>query len=480
INTPYNDPYGSAAPGGTTTNYGQVQYQDVPTSNSNFDIVDISSGGNRESPPTTSYGANKQSVTVDYAKYVNTYPYDHNQAQADYTTNYRETTWSATTFNHWQCNNGGSWGTGGANGCGTYTVSDNPGCEYPATYNGVPFCAGYYPCPSGYSGTSPSCYLVENYPGPTAYYSWANYGTANKSQRNSTNGYAMNQCFLRQFTVKWQPSAPTTGSLQPTAEDPTSASFNGQVSVHFYGVADSKGLRQPSKVVLNYGGSIASPNLPGYGSCSGSNLTVTSANTSPDDERSSGFSVSCPVKSPPLEAGQQVCINMTVSPQQGNVDDAGNMSSTSGTLTATPLPCTNKLTNEPYAHFFINGVAAGGAFETSSGQCGASGAGNIAANIDPSGYPLRGSGAQFGSIAEGNVSEFGSASLRTSQPTTLNGLTFANNGALGHLGTNPCLPDYYGDASLAQSGSANGRTITGGGYTTTVIKDPGNTTLGNL
>ncbi len=254
---------------------------------------------------------------------------------------------------------------------------------------------------------------------------------------NTAVGYTMSPCYKRSFTASWDPQ-PTSGTLD-NAEDPTSANFTGNtVNVHFYGPVDPKNLRLPSVVTLTYSGS--GP----YGSCNGGTLTITSPNNSASDNTGS-FNLSCPVSAPPLEVGQQVCINMTVTPQAGDVDDAGNMSNTSGSLTANP--CTNALIDEPYTHFFGEDVSTGGDFANGNDLCAGENptqGGQILTWLEDA---ARGSGAQFAAISGGNrgsVNQFSTANLRGANPIAPNGLLLPNNPPNGSLGTSACIPDYYG------------------------------------
>jgi|GEM_PF-4680095 len=129
------------------------------------------------------------------------------------------------------------------------------------------------------------------------------------------------------------------------------------------------------------------------------------------------------------------------------------------TLTGTdvlgsPVSCTVPINiiKKPYVHFFGLDVSAGGSFATGYNKC----LGlptpppyGIDAFVKGVGPLVRGSAVQYGALATGQISAsgFGSASLRTTLPTSKDGLTFANNPpppvALGKLGTSHCVPDYF-------------------------------------
>lgn len=442
---------GAGAPSGGTVSYGSSlpgQYQqDVAAGQTKvISVNDISSGG---SPLSISHSNDGyQTTTLNYSPYVSTYPYDHNQASVTYQTEYSETIWTAHNSGSPYCSGGG---TSVSDSCKyTYTAYQT---EYGSCVAGTNADGSANSCASCTPGGSPpSCsyqspYTVTANGTAEQDYSWSvSSGPYNVWVNNpDASAYKMSPCYSRHFTVTWSSSAPTSASFSPSAEDPTSANSSGTINVHFYGDVDSKSLRQPSVVTLNSGGSFYSNPVRVNGSCSGPNVTVTSSDISPNDE-TANTTISCSVSAPPLETGDQVCINWNVSPSQGNVDDAGNMSNTSGQIDANP--CTGNVTNLPYAQFFGNDVAAGGAFASNSDQCNGGEAqvdGSIQTNMETltSGSLVRGSGSQLAGLALGSISGFGTASLRANAPVPNGGLMFSNTNP-GNLGTTNCIPDYYG------------------------------------
>jgi hypothetical protein len=153
---------------------------------------------------------------------------------------------------------------------------------------------------------------------------------------------------------------------------------------------------------------------------------------------------------------------MTVQPTHGWVGPDNGILQPTGSDTKSNC---GKVVNEPYTHFFGSDVTAGGGFGLS---CQKTAKGIIYAyNETPGGAPNSankgGTGAQFGAHAMDVIEGLGSANLRSSAPTGLSGLSFANTEHLG--GSSPsqitggyqgdaglsnfCVPDYFSDMSAA-------------------------------
>lgn len=474
LSTPFVNPDGTSAPGGTTSSYGNSVNQDTGIYNDNFNSVDTSSGGTRYAPPITGYNSNKTTVTVYPSAFATNYPYDPNSADVTYNTEYNLTVWSATVYNHQQCDGGGSLG-GGANGCGTYTVSDgSPGC---ATYvkdkdgNDTSTCATYNACPN--EGTAPACYHTNSYPAPTNYYSYAVASGPSATSRSATSSaYTMTPCYNRGFSMS---GGSATISLDSN-EDPTKATSTGNGTVSF-SKPEGGDFRNTPTVTLqyqdSYSGGDANCNLSGPLSTGPGGFSETN---------------SCGAHAPPLEPGDTVCVNWQFSPTgyyvdvngkpQSSVDPSANTSNGAGNGDSTSdSACTQPVTDNPYAHFFVNDVAAGGAFASGNDQCASenqNGGGSILAELESA---SRGSGDQFGALALGSsgggVSGFASASLRNSPPLPPNGLKFASDGT--NLGISSCVPDYYGmmpagatainSSSFAIDSTSNGSYFSNGDLT---------------
>ena len=272
-------------------------------------------------------------------------------------------------------------------------------------------------------------------------YGWVLTGSSSGSiSMVRTDGSAsMGECYRRGFTVT--SVDPGNVSLD-NPEDPTQASAGGaSATVDFDyngGPTPKGGMRTPMKIQLNYSWQFDS-------GCSGNgSFTVTGGYGAGS---ASGFipvSPSCPASAPPLKAGDRVCISYTVEPETGEMTSNGVPLNDSGSVDSSPI-CSSPVVDMPYAHFFGLDVSAGGSFANGDDKCLASSppAYGIVAFVKGTGPLVRGSAVQFGALATGPINGFGSASLRTSLPTARDGLTFANAGALGNLGSKHCVPDYF-------------------------------------
>lgn len=467
------------APSGTSSQPNATQIQDVPDKNTSVTSVqDISSGGSRVTP--TQVSQSYQKVTLDYNPYVQTYPYDSNQPSVTYNSYYKETVWTSSStpdgYNY-SCPAGSIPNNGNYQDC-VNVANPDP--------------AGSQTCPAGYTYFLGGCFQhVDSI--STPYYDWHEGATSEKSVSNTVAGYAMSPCYQRNFTLSWSPDPSNTqsGSLEPSSEDPTSSQFNGSASVAFSGTGPNTALRQPTTVTITSGGQIVSPASVAYASCSGGGIVFSTGGGKVQSTTGAQqlATVSCsPTQAPPLEPGQQVCINMTASGASGQNYSADLTSASSGQISASNV-CTQQVTNEPYAQFFGNDVSAGGAFTSGSDQCNNGETvtkGLILANTETltSGSLVRGSGAQLAGLALGSIGGngdgFGTASLRTTAPLPYTGLMFSNTNS-GNLGTTNCIPDYYGSGGAGSSAWA-GPPAANSGPSTYVLSSEanGNYTLGGF
>jgi hypothetical protein len=192
---------------------------------------------------------------------------------------------------------------------------------------------------------------------------------------------------------------------------------------------------------------------------------------------------------PCINAGDTFCAYTTISPASGWHGPDGYPDLYAANASAQSA-CA-KTVNEPYAHFQGSDVSAGGGFGQSCTPTptGAISTYSKAVGAAGGGTGNGGSGAQFGAQALDIISGLTSASLRTSSPTGLSGLTFANND--GHIGgsqpsrtnggylggaANFCVPDYFSDKpdSLSTPSIATGATA-GAGATGQYYKPNGGT-----
>ncbi|MEO8105387.1 MAG: hypothetical protein ABI602_03570 [Candidatus Saccharibacteria bacterium] len=273
-----------------------------------------------------------------------------------------------------------------------------------------------------------------------------------KSSLHSDGQASMGECYRRGFTVT--SVSPGNVTLLPSREDPTQASAGGASATVAFdyngGPTPTGGMRTPMSIQLNYSWQFDN-------GCSGSgSFTVTGGYGAGNATGFIPASPSCPASAPPLAAGDVVCITYTVDPATGEMTSNGIPIGGSGSVDSGQA-CSQAVTNMPYAHFFGLDVSAGGNFATGSDKClGSTPApSGIVAFVKGIGPLVRGSAVQYGALALGPVNSFGSASLRPAIPTSRDGLTFANQGPLGSLGTTHCVPDYFSTipATLTQSSS---------------------------
>lgn len=267
-------------------------------------------------------------------------------------------------------------------------------------------------------------------------------GSGSTSVLHTDGSASMGECFRRNFVV----TDVSTGSINfNDVEDPTSASAGGStvsVTFDYEGPDPTVGMRNRMQVRLNYTYQYVNGCNSG-GSGSGSFMLTGgfSAGAATGTIPNSGCSTSATLFLP----GDTLCISYHVSPEQGQMTSSGSPIGGSGSVDSEST-CVN-VVDKPYVHFFGLDVSAGGKFANGDDKC-LSGAppvnGGISTSIKPLGPLARGSAVQYGALALGTVSGFGSASLRTSTPNFQNGLTFANTPSLGALGSKNCVPDYYG------------------------------------
>ena len=282
-----------------------------------------------------------------------------------------------------------------------------------------------------------------------------NGNTTTQSKDTSTSGQSWGDCLWREFNVG---NLAGSVAISPSAENPSNVVFNFGVPVTFDFESAAKSLRNPMKVNLNYsavytversnGSAIA---LPSKVSDSGA-FTVTGgygASTTTKYFSTGPYAATAP----PLAAGDKVCLTYIVAP-------AGGFMRSDGTVMVVDTPaksfhiCSPPVTNMPYAHFLGNDIRAGGGFKyNASSTCKSTGGIHTFNNALT--YPTKGSYAQLGALASGNIKGLSSAGLRSTAPTSPRGLSFSNtnnitNGAFvpngnagGDLGDYHCVTDYY-------------------------------------
>jgi hypothetical protein len=168
---------------------------------------------------------------------------------------------------------------------------------------------------------------------------------------------------------------------------------------------------------------------------------------------------------PAVNAGDRVCLTVTMTPGSGRVDGSGNIISAGGAKTYSPACET--VVNKPFISAYGGDISVGSGFQTAAG-CTAT-AGEIRA-FNRGGTAYKGSGAQLAVRALGSISGFASAKYRGSNPMSPKGLTQANSTADtwgGNFGQTDCIPDYFsrmGNVASSGSGPINLNTLNSGTY----------------
>ncbi|HVW22911.1 MAG TPA: hypothetical protein VHB51_00230 [Candidatus Saccharimonadales bacterium] len=447
---------------------GPYEEDDPEQKTDNIRVADIStpSGSPRVVPQHSDDGY--QTTTLDYSIYVQTFPYDHNQASVTYDSHYKKIIWTARPTGSQYCSNGGAV----------------PACE-------VDYPIYSYECTTVTNDddtTSQSCSWVQTgtyatYGTVMQDYSWTAGSPSEQTKSNTVQAYLMNQCYYRTVNVS---AAMQPGTLNPSQQDPTQADFSTTVTVVF-GPAEggpTTGLRNPMSLNLtdteNGHDTLGVDSNITCDSTTGGNFTIRGPGGGPPyrfGSNSNTYTVSCYGRAGTLagplhlDPGDEICAETDVQPAEGTLNDTIGDSpdlgpaSTDGQTSANN--CSDAVNDWPYAHFFGNDVTTGGVFDINNDNCatpaGASLApGNIAAFVNGSGTLSRGSGAQFAALSEGQggtVEQFNTAILRNDTgtapidpsglPNDPSGLMFANadrngNAHKGSLKVAHCVPDYFG------------------------------------
>ncbi|MGH7195210.1 MAG: hypothetical protein ACREGA_00310 [Candidatus Saccharimonadales bacterium] len=443
-------------------------------------------------PPAGTKGA-FTSATVDYTPFVNTYPYDHNQASISYQDYYTKTNWySSSSPDYYTCN-GGDTLNGTFSTCHHYThytATNVFSTQFQCTafdaqgncisgFNFQVFDFSYCNAgDTGGGGQNATCtHLANTYTGQP-WYDWhqgVTPATDYVNTESDANGYNMNACFNRTYDLV--PQDGTSNINDP--ENPTQATYNGSVKVKFDESEDGpagKNLRVASEVsgidthvtvsVFHqtnngsivasgtYGGTV-SPNLKSSYGPYGTGSTATGT---------VGVSWNFPVSLPPLKYGDKVCFDLSTNPSHGTistktpwghlaVNSAGGRVATVG-MRAQPNPppastCSTYTHAEPYLKVFGGDAVAGTttAAGTASApfQCTNSSAPIAAFNRDAAGG-YAGAGTQLAAFAAAAIDQF--ASSQNSGPGPPTGLTFSNTNSSpygGYFGasSSDCGSNYY-------------------------------------
>lgn len=396
---PYAGP-NQGAPSGYSS-YGATYQQYTPKSKTKWiSNVDISSGGSPLAIPLVS--ERDGNATIDYAPYIDTYPYDVNQASVNYYSYYDDTTWTATgapVYNNYYTYNGDTNGNGRA--------------DFPSEYT---------------------------YRSDLLGYEWVQGGTVERSQANNTPGPVMQPCYNREFQFV---STDTMSISFDEDEEPSQFNYLANVTynLRLKNPPGDKALRVPLQVApinstVNYRYVRADGSTRSTGNFSSS---LSFASLFAPGNLSQNVNGSGPATVPPLAVGETVCFTVTVNPTTGDMNPQGNILSSSGSNTS-PEQCSQPITNRPYVSFYESDISAGGGF----GEGCTTTIGAINAFYRPS--KQAGSSVQVAALALGAIDSLASAQLRLSPPLRTNGLSFASTtGAFGgSLGGTHCINDFYG------------------------------------
>ena len=461
------------APSSDTNTPNARQVEIIPEGNYEVKSVnDISNGGDHSivpkiSPTIGTKEPDSTPATLDYTPYVQSYPYDDNLPSVTYVNFYYQVIWtSGSSPLFYSCNSGDT--LSGSTCIHTTTTST------PALYD-----AGdhMWYCNAGtLVGRTCVVTTTTRYPA-TPWYAWSGGPQTEQTISSTVDGTPMPACYNRTFSLNGTDgnSNPTNSVSIDSTEDPTLVTVSGIVQANF-DVPDPGqgiGLRQPTQVDginttlevqvyhQNSDGSVTGPQS--YYNESFPNLypNYVGSSLSYQSDMDAAIPWSVPVKLPPLQYGDEVCINLTTNPSVGQVSpdtswvpqdvsqQLANQQDASNPWPTSPQSvCTQYLAAAPYLKVFNGDVSAGTASDINNKHnCTDANAGIDTYNQDTSPY-YAGAGTQLAAFAVNVINGFASAQNITS-PDTLPpiGLTFANtSGAYGgSFGASPsdCSTDYY-------------------------------------
>jgi hypothetical protein len=476
INLPDNSlSLAASAPSGSSSTPNATQVQIVPEGK--FEITalnDISVGGNSVLPNVTpavnAEVPDTTSVTLDYTPYVQTYPYDINQPSVTYENFYDQTIWTSSSTTTYTCK--GSDSGGGSSSSCTHSI--------PAPFN--PGDNGYY-CPVNspvytYDKKTHTCSYT--YTGSSNGYAWSSGSTTEQTTPSTVDGTSMPACYNRTFSLNGTDN-PTNSATIDNPEDPTLLTVTGIVQADFDVTTPSQGIgfRQPTQVdgintaiqvqVYHQNSDLSISGPQSYYNETSPNLYPNYASSSLNYQSSQDYSIpwSMSVALPPLQYGDEICINLTTNSSVGEVSPTSwtpqnvtqnfsNQQDASNPWPPSPQSvCTVYLAATPYLKVYGGDVSAGTASDINNlHQCTDSSAGIDTFN--QGGSPYAGSGTQLAAFAVNVITGFASAQndngSGTSPPI---GLTFSNTsgGYGGSFGASPsdCSADYYNQGLTSAS-----------------------------
>jgi len=484
VNLPNNQPPGtsSSSPPATTTSPGAYT-QATPYSYSIISAYDqYSNPTNITWSPNNPQSSN--TFTMNYTNYIDQYPYDDHSTTINYNETFNETYYN-TQFDYYSC--GGAYN--GSNTCtDSFPATPDTYCQTALVYDPS---TNSFTCPGGYT-TTYSC-PYGNLNGTTCSYSYPAtpvydyYQTGTGTATTNANFYGapeLPEICPRAFSIQPPNLTDVTQVTLSggTADNPNQATVQTVTTVNFSLPDGDHPLRHPMSVNgINFTGYYYIAKASQYGLTpitppTPDNETFNIGSTYQDNTNVPySYSKTFSVSMPPLEVGDEICAEFTETPQQGAIDEGGNIEGSaqdnessvpddspavesgtySGTQYSSPIPnpptysdCSGPVENDPYARFYGNDVASGIQFAGSNIACDTN-AGIVGTQDGGTGIPAIGSGSQFAAMSLGQISNFASAFLRNVNPTSANGLTLSNDSSGGNGNFNnsacPTVFNYYAE-----------------------------------
>ncbi len=418
-------------------------------------------------------GGDNGSVALDYRVHYDTYPYDPHTPEIDYDAEFDERRYSQT---------GSSSRTRDASRTRTQsreTIEDDDGNVTGYTlWSTDADSTGSWPSNPDNFISSASWSAWGNFSGDRGSYTVTDqvWGTSSLQ----TSGDTMPPCYPRQYTA----TVSINGGyprLSPSRENPNRSELLATVTVQFNATDGPNSANNPMRVAsritnlpwqarawtLRSGDTESNPPAPSDSSnprtqpYSGTVSAIAStANLSINATTNIGTLTYDVIvasedhnNSPNIAAGDQVCWDVTIGPSNGWVGSNDGSSSQDGLILtsapytssgqATDAGCTNEVYDIPYvAVFGADVIAAQGLGREERCDPGDTTSSFISAAFDLSNF--RGSGAQFAAQAMNTITNFSTAKMRTSPPSPMHGLAFANSGPStpGNMPSHHCGIDH--------------------------------------
>ena len=444
---------GSGGESGTTTQPNAQYYQEVPgdwgISAANDDTEYVGSGTSISWAPTGYQSSNV--FTLNYANYVNNYPYDPHTTTVTYNQRFTQTRfYSSSSPDGYTCNAGD---TGGGS---------SSTCKH--SYTGKKTVSGKkvsYTCNAGDTGGGSSSTCIHSYKG-TPYYDWhaASATVATGSNTTYAGAPVLNECYARTFHLA---VTDATVSLNGEEDNPTSITMSANVNatfglskqitaVHFpcqvMGITNTYIVSYitPSGQVVSYPAAGASTTFTygPNGNCSGTTVTAIPKTDS--------------VSMPPLAFGDSICLEVDVKPTGTQMDYQGSITSNNGLTSKAKSACATAIGAQPYVRVFGGDVIVGTSSD-SIASCYIGGSMSGIESFNQGGNGDLGAGTTTSALATGSINGFASGqdvlNLLNPPPLTLANYPASQYGgdfATSAAANSSCGSfDYYAQAETSQS-----------------------------